>query len=80
MRVLVIHFRSTPAKGLRVRRANVDPLDSAGTDGVSLEIAKRRALLQAMAHNVAICSAYGWADFPVPALEFDREGVGGTVG
>jgi len=54
----------------------VDPLDSAGTDGVSLEIAKRRALLQAMAHNVAICSAYGWADFPVPALEFDREGVG----
>ncbi|MCK4963963.1 MAG: hypothetical protein KAS54_02700, partial [Dehalococcoidia bacterium] len=48
------------------------PLDSAGTDGVSLEIAKRQALLEAMGHQVAICSAYDWADFPIPALEFDR--------
>jgi len=57
----------------------VDPLDSAGTDGVSLEIAKRQALLKAMGHQVAICSAYDWADFPIPALEFDREGVARIV-
>jgi hypothetical protein len=54
---------------------NVNPLDSAGTDGVSLEIAKRQALLEEMGHEIGICSAYDWADFPVPALEFDREGV-----
>jgi glycosyltransferase involved in cell wall biosynthesis len=26
-----------------------------------------------MGHEVAICSAYDWAEFPVPALEFDSE-------
>ena len=71
MRALIVHFRSAPARGLQ-KRVNVDPLDSAGTDGVSLEIAKRQALLEAMGHQVAICSAYDWADFPIPALEFDR--------
>jgi len=49
--------------------------DSAGTDGVSLEIMKRQALLASMGHEVAICSAYDWADLPIPALEFDREEV-----
>ena len=41
MRVLIVHFRSAPRRGLQQQLANVDPLDSAGTDGVSLEIAKR---------------------------------------
>jgi len=75
MRVLILHFRSAPARGLPEELANVDPLDSAGTDGVSLEIAKRQALLEDMGHKVAICSAYDWAAFPIPALEFDREEV-----
>ena len=79
MRALIVHFRSAPARGLPGERVNVDPLDSAGTDGVSLEIAKRQALLEAMGHKVAICSAYDWADFPVPALEFDSEGVARMV-
>ena len=79
MRVLIVHFRSAPRSGLQQQLANVDPLDSAGTDGVSLEIAKRQKLLEAMGHKVAVCSAYEWADFAVPALEFDREGVTGMV-
>jgi len=79
MRVLIVHFRSAPAGGLQKQRVNVDPLDSAGTDGVSLEIAKRQALLEAMGHKVAICSAYDWSDFAIPALEFDREGVARMV-
>lgn len=79
MRVLIIHFRSAPARGLQKDRVNVDPLDSAGTDGVSLEIAKRQALLEAMGHKVAICSAYDWADYTIPALEFDREEVATMV-
>ncbi|MGB2885158.1 MAG: hypothetical protein WBC47_06180 [Dehalococcoidia bacterium] len=72
MKVLIIHFRSAPARDVQGKHANVDPLDSAGTDGVSLEIAKRRAVLEAMGHSVAICSAYDWADFPIHELEFDR--------
>jgi hypothetical protein len=36
---------------------------------------KRKAILEKMGHEVAICSAYGWADFPVPLLEFDSEEV-----
>ena len=28
-----------------------------------------------MGHEVAICSAYHWADFPVPVLEFESEDV-----
>jgi glycosyltransferase involved in cell wall biosynthesis len=75
MRVLIVHFRSAPARGLQKHRVNVDPLDSAGTDGVSLEIAKRQASLERMGHKVAICSAYDWADFAIPALEFDSEEV-----
>jgi len=50
-------------------------MNSAGTDGVSLEMVKRKALLEEMGHRVAICSAYDWADYPVPALEFDSEEV-----
>lgn len=75
MKVLIIHFRSAPARRLPLKQANVDPLASAGTDGVSLEMAKRQALLESMGHEVAICSAYSWSDFPLPALEFDGEEV-----
>lgn len=50
-------------------------IDSAGTDGVSLEMMKRQGILNEMGHEVSICSAYNWADFPVPALEFDSEEV-----
>jgi glycosyltransferase involved in cell wall biosynthesis len=75
MRVLIIHFRSAPGAGLRKHWVNVDPLDSAGTDGVSLEIVKRQASLKSMGHKVAICSAYDWADFAIPTLEFDSEEV-----
>jgi len=75
MRVLLIHFRSAPARRITERQASVDPLDSAGTDGVSLEMAKRRELLEAGGHNVAVCSACDWADFQIPALEFDSEAV-----
>jgi glycosyltransferase involved in cell wall biosynthesis len=75
MKVLIIHFRSAPGGELQKHSVNVDPLDSAGTDGVSLEIAKRQASLQTMGHKVAICSAYDWADFAIPALEFDSEEV-----
>ena len=75
MKVLIVHFRSAPAGGLQKQRVNVDSLDSAGTDGVSLEIAKRQASLERMGHKVAICSAYDWADFAIPALEFDSEEV-----
>ncbi|MFC2069448.1 hypothetical protein ACFLTP_10675 [Chloroflexota bacterium] len=75
MRVLIVHFRSAPARELQKHRVNIDPLDSAGTDGVSLEIAKRQALLERMGTKVAICSAYDWADFAIPALEFDSKEV-----
>lgn len=72
IKTLIIHFRSAPARRVQEHRANVDPRDSAGTDGVSLEMSKRQALLKAMDHKVAICSAYDWADFLIPALEFER--------
>lgn len=49
--------------------------DSAGTDGVSLQMMERRNLLEEMGHQTAMCSAYSWADYPVPALEFDSEEV-----
>lgn len=75
MKVLIIHFRSAPGGGLQKHRPDVDPLDSAGTDGVSLEIVKRQASLKSMGHEVAICSAYDWADFAIPALEFDSAEV-----
>lgn len=75
MRVLIVHFRSAPSRdwkptGLSSQR---DAGDSAGTDGVSLEMMKRRDLLEGMGHQVAICSAYDWAECPISALEFDSE-------
>ena len=75
MKALFIHFRSAPRS---VQRRQFQPaeaclIDSAGTDGVSLEMMKRQTLLEAMGHEVAICSAYHWADFPIPALEFESE-------
>ncbi len=75
MKVLILHFRSAPTGVERGSRLRADPTDSAGTDGVSLEIMKRQALLESMGHEVAISSAYDWADLPIPALEFDREDV-----
>ena len=77
MKVLIVHFRSAPSYGLKEprQRTHAGETDSAGTDGVSLEMMKRRTLLEAMGHQVAICSAFNWADFPVPALEFDSEEV-----
>ncbi len=80
MRVLILHFRSAPTCDLASGSICTDPLDSAGTDGVSLEMAKRRGLLEEMGHDVGICSAYQWADFPVPGLEFDSEEVSKVVG
>ena len=80
MKVLILHFRSTPPGGERSYRFKPDVTDSAGTDGVSLEILKRQALLEAMGHEVAICSAYDWADLSIPALEFDREDVTTMMG
>ncbi len=73
MKILIIHFRSAPAVGWKPREDSVDQseTDSAGTDGVSLEMKKRRFLLEKMGHTVAICSAYEWAEFPLPELEFD---------
>lgn len=75
MKVLILHFRSAPGGEWKPssRFAAHDEVDSAGTDGVSLEMKKRRNLLEAMGHQVAICSAYDWAEFPAPALEFDSE-------
>jgi glycosyltransferase involved in cell wall biosynthesis len=73
MKILIIHFRSAPNKNMAI--TNINRYDSAGTDGVSLEMAKRQALLEDMGHEVAICSAYSWADYPIPDLEFDREEV-----
>ncbi len=75
MKVLILHFRSARTGGEGGHRTRADVTDSAGTDGVSLEIMKRQALLEAMGHEVHICSAYDWADLPIPALEFDHEDV-----
>jgi len=76
MKVFIIHFRSAPRSDWQQRQAAMaNGIDSAGTDGVSLEIAKRTANLEAMGHEVAICSAYDWADFPIALLEFDSEEV-----
>ncbi len=75
MKILILHFRSAPRAGRSGYLPRADPTDSAGTDGVSLEIMKRQSLLESMGHEVSICSAYGWADLAVPLLEFDREQV-----
>ena len=76
MKVLFVHFRSAPSSSKKQPQpAEVCLIDSAGTDGVSLEMMKRQGILNELGHKVAICSAYNWADFPVPALEFDSEEV-----
>ena len=75
MNVLILHFRSAPGADRSGSPLKTDPTDSAGADGVSLEIKKRQSLLESMGHTVSICSAYDWADLPVPALEFDRQQV-----
>ena len=36
---------------------------------------KRRAMLEAEGHDVAVSSAYSWSEFPIAALEFDRDAV-----
>ncbi len=74
MRILMWHFRSAPADRTRLT-GREDPGDSAGTDGVSLEMMKRRSILVAQGHDVAVSSAYSWSEFPVPALEFDSDDV-----
>lgn len=73
MKIIIIHFRSAPAKEWKTKELSIESAgtDSAGTDGVSLEMKKRRAMLESMGHTVAICSAYNWAEYPIPALEFD---------
>ncbi len=74
MKVLIIHFRSGPGVN-NSREATVNAEESAGTDGVSLEMAKRAKLLSSMGHEVAIASAYDWADMTIPELEFEDEHV-----
>ncbi len=75
MKVLLIHFRSAPAIGWKqtCELAKRYRTDSAGSDGVSLEMKKRRDMLEAMGHKVAVCSACEWAEFPLPNLEFDSD-------
>ncbi len=82
VRVLIVHFRSAPGRDWVSSKQAVggDGSDSAGTDGVSLEMVKRRALLEEMGHEVAICSAYVWADYALPRLEFDSDDVMGMMG
>jgi glycosyltransferase involved in cell wall biosynthesis len=75
VKVLILHFRSAPSSAGKSYRPRLAATDSAGTDGVSLEMKKRQALLEDMGHVVAISSAYDWADLPISALEFDSEEV-----
>jgi glycosyltransferase involved in cell wall biosynthesis len=77
MNVLIIHFRSAPAPGWKAQhsKGGHELNDSAGTDGVSLEMKKRKHLLEEMGHKVAISSAYEWADYPLPSLEFDSDEI-----
>lgn len=53
----------------------MDAGESAGTDGVSLEMAKRARMLEEMGHKAAIASAYDWADISIPELEFESPDV-----
>jgi glycosyltransferase involved in cell wall biosynthesis len=73
LKVLIIHFRSAPSPDWKPHNADrtQEQIDSKGTDGVSLEMKKRRQLLEEMGHEVAVASAYEWAEYPIPALEFD---------
>ena len=75
MRILIMHFRSAPTEEKSLSHFLANPDDSAGTDGVSLEIMKREKMLNSMEHEVAISSAYDWSDFPIKNLEFDSETV-----
>ncbi len=77
MNVVILHFRSAPRKrpDAATSGVTVSASDSAGTDGVSLEMKKRAPLLEAMGHTVSLCSAYPWAEYPIPSLEFDSEPV-----
>lgn len=74
MNILIAHFRSAP-KDQTGTKGSADATDSAGTDGVSLEMVKRQNILTEMGHTVTICSAYDWADYAIPELEFDKEDV-----
>ena len=74
MRILMWHFRSAPADRTRLTGLQ-NPGDSAGTDGVSLEMMKRRSMLETQGHDVAVSSAYSWSEFPVAGLEFDSDEV-----
>lgn len=58
MKILILHFRSAPGPDESGSAFRTDPTDSAGTDGVSLEMKKRPAILESMRHEVSICSAY----------------------
>lgn len=74
MKILILHFRSGP--GVRNNGDGVvNAGESAGTDGVSLEMAKRARLLGEMGHEVAISSAYDWSDLPIHELEFESQEV-----
>lgn len=76
MKVLFIHFRSPPTRdNKQVKNSRMSGTDSAGTDGVSLQMMDRLNLVEEMGHQAAICSAYFWADYPVTDLEFDSEEV-----
>ena len=75
MKIVILHFRSAPKQISAASATRTDATDSAGTDGVSLEMHKRQSILESMGHEVAICSAYDWADLTIPDLEFDRTEV-----
>jgi len=75
MRILIMHFRSAPTEEKSISHFLANPDDSAGTDGVSLEIMKREKMLNSIGHEVAISSAYDWSDFPIKNLEFDSKNV-----
>ena len=77
MKILIIHFRSAPREAADSNNSSTkqSETDSAGTDGVSLEMKKRRSMLEKMGHTVTICSAYDWAEYPIGDLEFDSENI-----
>jgi hypothetical protein len=84
MKILMAHYRSAPEDP---RSLEADAEDSAGTDGVSLEMMKRMKLLREMGHDVAVVSALPCATYPVPSLEYESSEVlkinrnlfGGTI-
>lgn len=82
MRVLIVHFRSAPGYAVNepCQLSYESGMDSAGTDGVSLQMMVRSDVLKEMGHQVAVCSGCNWADFPIPALEYDSEEVKQMIG